>query len=160
MELSPEDLAFMGLALDLARQAEALGEVPVGAVLVRDSEILGEGFNRPISLHDPTAHAEIQALRDAGRRLGNYRFPGSVLYCTLEPCVMCAGALIHARVTQVIYGAPDPKGGACGGALNLLPSGPPFNHRVECRGEIQAGSCGDILRAFFQRRRGSAPKQG
>ena len=158
--MDAEDLAFMERALDLARQAEALGEVPVGAVLVRDGGILGEGFNRPIGLQDPTAHAEIQALRDAGRRLGNYRFPGSVLYCTLEPCVMCAGALIHARVSQVIYGAPDPRGGACGGALNLLPSGPPFNHRVECRGEIQAGPCGEILRAFFRRRRGSASNQG
>ena len=145
---------FMREAISLARAAECLGEVPVGAVLVRDGEILGEGWNRPIGSHDATAHAEIEALRDAGRRIGNYRLPGTQLYVTLEPCVMCAGAIIHARVGRVIYGAPDPKAGACGSVFDLLPSDHRFNHRTDCTGGILADSCGELLRDFFRARRG------
>ncbi|MTW19586.1 tRNA adenosine(34) deaminase TadA [Allochromatium palmeri] len=143
----------MRYALELARRAAEEGEVPVGAVLVGEDEILGEGWNRPIIEHDPSAHAEIQALRDAGRRVGNYRLPGSILYVTLEPCVMCAGAIVHARVAQVIYGAPDPKAGACGSVFDLLPSDGRFNHRTEVRGGLLAEECGDVLRAFFRARR-------
>ena len=140
-------------ALMLAERAAAEGEVPVGAVLVRDDAIIGEGWNRPITAQDPTAHAEIQALRAAARRVGNYRLPGSVLYVTLEPCAMCAGAIVHARVASVIYGAPDPKGGACGSVFDLLPSDARFNHRTECRGGLLASECGETLRAFFRARR-------
>lgn len=143
----------MRQALGLAACAAAAGEVPVGALLVRDGEVLGEGWNRPILAHDATAHAEIQALRAAGRRVGNYRLPGTILYVTLEPCVMCAGAIIHARVGQVVYGAADPKAGACGSVFDLLPSDGRFNHRTRCRGGILAEECGDILRAFFRARR-------
>ena len=140
-------------ALGLAERAAGDGEVPVGAVLVRDGEILGEGWNRPILAHDASAHAEIQALRLAGQRAGNYRLPGTTLYVTLEPCVMCAGAIIHARVAQVIYGAPDPKAGACGSVFDLLPSDQRFNHRTACRGGILAEECSETLRAFFRARR-------
>ena len=147
------DAHWMRHALELARCAAEEGEVPVGAVLVREGEILGEGWNRPIIRHDPSAHAEIQALRDAGRRVGNYRLPGSILYVTLEPCVMCAGAIVHARVAQVVYGAPDPKAGACGSVFNLLPSDGRFNHRTEVRGGLLAEDCGEVLRAFFRARR-------
>jgi tRNA(adenine34) deaminase len=147
------DVHWMRHALELARRAAGEGEVPVGAVLVREGEILGEGWNRPIGEHDPSAHAEIQALREAGRRVGNYRLPGSILYVTLEPCVMCAGAIVHARVSQVIYGAPDPKAGACGSVFDLLPSDGRFNHRTEVRGGLLAEDGGALLRAFFRARR-------
>jgi tRNA(adenine34) deaminase len=122
-------------------------------VLVCEGEILGAGWNRPIIEHDPSAHAEIQALRAAGRRVGNYRLPGSILYVTLEPCVMCAGAIVQARVAEVIYGAPDPKAGACGSVFDLLPSDGRFNHRTEVRGGLLADECGEVLRAFFRARR-------
>lgn len=144
---------YMGRALELARRAEAEGEVPVGAVLVLDEEVVGEGWNRPIGERDPSAHAEIMALRDAGRRIGNYRFPGSTLYVTLEPCVMCAGAVIHARVAQVVFGAGDPKGGAAGSVFDLLPSDQRFNHHTDCQGGVLAEACGDLLRSFFRQRR-------
>lgn len=144
---------WMRHALVLAQRAADAGEVPVGAVLVRDGERVGEGWNQPIGTCDASAHAEIQALRDAGQRLGNYRLPGTTLYVTLEPCVMCAGAILHARVGQVIYGAPDPKAGACGSVFDLLPSDGRFNHRTECLGGILADDCGDLLRAFFRARR-------
>jgi tRNA(adenine34) deaminase len=147
------DERWMQHALMLAERAAAEGEVPVGAVLVRDDAIIGEGWNRPIAAHDPTAHAEIQALRAAARRLGNYRLPGSTLYVTLEPCVMCAGAIVHSRVASVIYGAPDPKGGACGSVFDLLPSDSRFNHRTDCRGGVLETACGEALRAFFRARR-------
>jgi tRNA(adenine34) deaminase len=140
-------------AISLAERAAAEGEVPVGAVLVRDDRIIGEGWNRPILEHDATAHAEIQALRDAGRRIGNYRLPDSVLYVTLEPCVMCAGAIVHARIARVIYGATDPKGGACGSVFDLLPSDGRFNHRTECDGGLLAEACSTLLRDFFRARR-------
>lgn len=146
----------MHYALTLARRAAEEGEVPVGAVLVRQGELIGEGWNCPIQTQDPTAHAEIQALRAAGQRVGNYRLPGSVLYATLEPCVMCAGAIVHARVAQVIYGASDPKAGACGSVFDLLPSDRRFNHRTEVRGGLLADACAELLRAFFHARRHTA----
>lgn len=139
--------------MTLADQAAAAGEVPVGAVIVRDEEIIGEGFNRPISTHDPSAHAEIVALRDAGLRVGNYRLPGSRLYVTLEPCPMCAAAVVHARVEQVVFGAHDPKGGACGSVFDLLPSDERFNHRTRVEGGVLEHECAEQLRAFFRARR-------
>jgi tRNA(adenine34) deaminase len=147
------DADWMRLALELAQRAASGGEVPVGAVLVKDGEPVGQGWNRPIADRDPSAHAEIIALRDAGRRLGNYRLPGTTLYVSLEPCVMCAGAVVHARVARVVYGAADPKGGACGSVFDVLPSDFRLNHRVECAGGVMAESCGDLLRAFFRERR-------
>ncbi|MCF1184855.1 tRNA adenosine(34) deaminase TadA [Marichromatium gracile] len=143
-------------ALRLAERAAQQGEVPVGAVLVRDGQCIGEGWNRPIADNDPSAHAEIQALRDAGRRLANYRLPETRLYVTLEPCVMCAGAIVHARVGAVVYGATDPKAGACGSVFDLLPSDARFNHRTECRGGVLAADCGELLRDFFRARRRAA----
>jgi tRNA(adenine34) deaminase len=147
------DEHWMHLALTLANRAATEGEVPVGAVLVLNDAVIGEGWNRPIGTQDATAHAEIQALRDAGQRLGNYRLPGTTLYVTLEPCVMCAGAIIHARVDRVIYGATDPKAGACGSVFELLPSNSRFNHRTDCRGGILNEDCAETLRAFFRARR-------
>ena len=149
------DRRYMEHALALALHAEAEGEVPVGAVLVGEDRILAEGWNRPVGTSDPTAHAEIQALREAGRSLGNYRLPGTTMYVTLEPCVMCAGALIHARVARVVYGAADPKGGAAGSVFDLLPSDRRFNHRVECTGGVLADECAERLRGFFRDRRGT-----
>jgi len=140
-------------ALTLARQAEQAGEVPVGAVLVREGVIVGEGWNHPIGSHDPSAHAEIMALRDAGRRLGNYRLPGTTLYCTLEPCVMCAGAIVHARVQRLVFGTHDPKGGASGSVFDLLPSDERFNHRTLSEGGVLAAECSELLRGFFRRKR-------
>jgi len=143
----------MQRAFELAQKAEEEGEVPIGAVLVRAGEIIGEGWNRPILNHDPTAHAEIMALRDAGRRVGNYRLPETTLYVTLEPCPMCAGAIIHARVRRVVYAASDPKGGAAGSVFDLLPSDERFNHRAGVEGGLMADACAELLRAFFKRRR-------
>ncbi len=143
----------MKMALELAAQGGLAGEVPVGAVLVQDRQIIGTGWNRPIGNKDPTAHAEIIALRDAARHLANYRLPGTTLYVTLEPCPMCAGAIIHARVDHVVYGAPDPKGGACGSVFDLLPSDARFNHRTTCTGGVLAEACGAMLRDFFRLRR-------
>ena len=145
---------WMLKAMELARRAETEGEVPVGAVIVYDNKIIGEGYNHPINGNDPTAHAEIAALRDAGERLGNYRLPDDTfLYVTLEPCVMCAGAMVHARVGTVVYGAADPKGGAAGSLFDLLPSDGRFNHRVEVEGGVLAEQCSAMLSSFFQRRR-------
>ena len=139
-------------ALALGRQAEAAGEVPIGAVLVKDGEILGEGYNQPISTHDPTAHAEIVALRAAGARLGNYRLVDTTLYVTLEPCAMCMGAILHARVGRLVFGAADPKRGAAVSALRLI--GAEFmNHRVELTEGVLADECGQLLRNFFRDRR-------
>ena len=143
---------WMRCALELAQQAQDQGEVPVGAVLVKDGEVIGEGWNRPIATHDPTAHAEIVALRQAAQRLGNYRLAGTTLYVTLEPCVMCVGAIIHARIARVVFGATDPKSGAAGGMFSLLGS-EQFNHRVEITGGVLADACGNLLRNFFQSRR-------
>lgn len=146
------DLRWMMRALELARRAAAEGEVPVGAVLVRAGEVLGEGWNHPIGSHDPTAHAEIKALRAGGRTAGNYRLPGTTLYCTLEPCSMCAGALIHARVERLVYGAPDPKTGAAGSAFDVL-GAPGHNHRVRVEGGLLAEECAALLTDFFRGRR-------
>lgn len=147
------DRQWMQRALELARRAEADdGEVPVGAILVIDGQVVGEGWNRNISANDPTAHAEIQALRDAGQRLGNYRFPGSTLYVTLEPCVMCAGAIVHARIARVVYGAHDPKTGAAGSVFDTLVSDR-HNHRVEVRAGVLGDEAGELLRRFFRARR-------
>jgi tRNA(adenine34) deaminase len=147
-----EDLTWMRHALALAQRAEERGEVPVGAVLIRDDRIIGEGWNCPISARDPTAHAEIQAIRAAGQHVDNYRLGGATLYVTLEPCVMCAGAIIHARIQRVVFGASDPKGGAAGSVFNILP-GNQLNHRVECQGGILAEACGTLLSIFFRARR-------
>lgn len=148
-----DDSHWMRHALALAHQAEALGEVPVGAVIVAEGAIIGEGFNRPIAANDPTAHAEIQAIRDAGRRIGNYRLLNATLYVTLEPCAMCAGAIVHARIDRVVYGASDPKGGACGTVFDLLPADERFNTTVEVTPGVLADECGTLLSQFFQRRR-------
>lgn len=140
-------------ALMLARDAWAAGEVPVGAVVVRNGEIVGRGFNAPISRHDPSAHAEIMALRDAAGNLGNYRLVGCSLYVTLEPCIMCMGAIFHARVERVVYGASDPKTGACGSIIDL-PAETRLNHHAEVVGGILADECGGLLSGFFAQRRG------
>lgn len=155
----PSDADWMRAALTLAERARAEGEVPVGAVLVGDGKVLGEGWNRPITSHDPTAHAEIMALRAAASRVGNYRLCNSTLYVTLEPCVMCAGAMIHARVSHLVFGAYDPKAGAAGSVLNVLNSSH-FNHRVSCEGGLLAAECGDMLTSFFKARRRKAERAG
>ncbi len=146
------DQFWMQHALELARQAEAEGEVPVGAVLVRNNEVIGEGWNRPIASHDPTGHAEINALRDAANRIGNYRLVDSTLYVTLEPCVMCAGAIIHARVKRVVYGATEPKTGAVVSVFDVL-TDQRHNHRPEVTGGILAEQCASQLQEFFKSRR-------
>jgi len=144
----------MEQALDCAREAEALGEVPVGAVIVDAAGVLvARAANAPIAGHDPTAHAEILALRAAGRALGNYRLPGCVLYVTLEPCAMCVGALVHARVARIVYGAPDPKTGACGSVFDLA-SSPKQNHMIEVTGGVLAEESAALLKQFFAARRG------
>jgi tRNA(adenine34) deaminase len=142
----------MGCALGLARQAAEQGEVPVGAVLVLNGAAVGEGWNRPIAEHDPTAHAEIVALRVAARNLGNYRLPGATLYVTLEPCVMCAGAIIHARVERIVFGAYDPKSGAAGSVFEILGTDR-LNHHVEVQGGVLADECSRLLHLFFEDRR-------
>lgn len=147
------DEEFMGLALDLARQAGAAGEVPVGAVVVLDGEVVGRGWNQPIGRHDPTSHAEIMALRDAAQLLGNYRLPGSTLYVTLEPCAMCAGAIMHARVGRVVFGARDPKTGVAGSVIDLFAEAR-LNHHASVDGGILAEQCGALLSGFFAARRG------
>ena len=147
------DAIWMARALDLARHAESReGEVPVGAVIVLDGNVVGEGWNRNIAASDPTAHAEVLALRDAGRRLGNYRFPGAELYVTLEPCAMCAGAIVHARIARVIFGARDPKTGAAGSVFDILQH-EKHNHRVEVREGVLGDEAGALLRGFFRARR-------
>jgi tRNA(adenine34) deaminase len=148
-----DDTAHMEHALTLAHRALAEGEVPVGAVVVIDGQVVGEGWNRPIGTHDPTAHAEIVALRDAASRLENYRLSESTLYVTLEPCPMCAGAIVHARVRRVVYAADDPKGGAAGSVFDLLPTDHRFNHRVEIEGGLLQQKSSDLLKDFFRQRR-------
>lgn len=144
---------FVGLALDLAREAGAAGEVPVGALVVLEGEVVGRGFNQPIGRHDPTAHAEIMALRDAATRLGNYRLPGCTLYVTLEPCAMCAGAIMHARIERVVFGARDPKTGAAGSVIDLFAESR-LNHHTSVVGGVLAEQCGSLLSGFFAARRG------
>ena len=146
------DEAFMREALALAQQAAAAGEVPVGAIVVREGEIIGRGFNRPISAHDPTSHAEIEALRDAARRHGNYRLNDCELYVTLEPCAMCVGAMLHARLARIVFGANDPKTGACGSVIDL-PSVAALNHHARFEGGLLASECGALLKQFFASRR-------
>lgn len=146
-----QDEKWMWRALELAKEAQALGEVPIGAVLVIGGEPIAEGRNQPIAAHDPTAHAEIVALRAAAERLGNYRLPGTTLYVTLEPCCMCAGAIVQARVARVVYGAADPKSGA--DSLFQLLTTSKFNHRAEIRAGVLAGPCGQCLKDFFISRR-------
>lgn len=150
-----EDERWMRHALALAERAEREGEVPVGAVLVCGGELIAEGWNRPIGTHDPTAHAEIDALRAGGARLGNYRLTGATLYVTLEPCPMCVGALIHARIARLVFGAHDPKTGAAGSVFDLLTS-PRHNHRVQVEGGVLAEESAARLQAFFRARRGRA----
>ncbi len=147
-----EDIAYMRRALDLARNAAAAGEVPVGAVLVMDGNLIGEGWNRPIGSSDPTSHAEIEALRAGARHLANYRLGGSTLYVTMEPCPMCAGAMIHGRVARLVYGTPDLRAGAAGTVIDVL-GGPAANHRVEVTGGVLADECRDLLQSFFRARR-------
>ena len=147
-----DDEFFMREALSLARAAECLGEVPVGAVVVWNGEILGRGFNSPIGESDPTAHAEIAALRDAARNLGNYRLPGCELFVTLEPCAMCAGAILHARIARVVYGARDPKTGVHGSVVDLF-GVERLNHHTTITGGILADECSAVLSAFFAERR-------
>ena len=159
----PEDLApapeerFMALALEQARLAWAEGEVPVGAVVVKDGEVISVGYNRPIGGHDPTAHAEIVALRAAAEKLGNYRLPGCELYVTLEPCIMCSGAMMHARLARVVYAATDPKTGACGSVVNLFGEDK-LNHHTGVVGGVMAEQASGLLKAFFAERRAAARK--
>ena len=151
--IDSDDERWMQHALQLAQRAEAAGEVPVGAVLVRAGELLAEGWNRPIGNHDPTAHAEVMALRSAGEKLGNYRLTGSILYVTLEPCLMCVGAIVHARVARLVYGATDPKSGF----VSTLCEGfelPGLNHRPEVTAGVLGDACGEQLKCFFRARRG------
>jgi tRNA(adenine34) deaminase len=146
------DEYYMDLALAEARLAQAAGEVPVGAVIVSEGHIIGKGFNRPISGNDPTAHAEIVALRDAAQQQRNYRLSNATLYCTVEPCMMCAGAIIHARIARVVFGTPDPKAGAAGSLYNVL-TDPRLNHRVEVLSGVREDECAALLRQFFSARR-------
>jgi tRNA(adenine34) deaminase len=150
--MKDSDEKWMREALVLARMAEAVGEVPVGAVLVKDGAIVGSGWNQPIGAHDPTAHAEVMALRAAAKLAGNYRLTGTTLYVTLEPCAMCAGALVHARAARLVYGAADPKAGAAGSVFNLVQADA-LNHRLEVTGGVLGEECGGLLKDFFSRRR-------
>lgn len=149
---SAEDERWMGLALEQASAAAEAGEVPVGAVLVKDGELIAEAGNAPIELHDPTAHAEVQVLRKAAEALNNYRIPGTTLYVTLEPCPMCAGAMIHSRVERLVFGASDPRTGAAGSVFPLLQDDR-HNHRVQVEGGLLAQESADMLRQFFRARR-------
>jgi tRNA(adenine34) deaminase len=144
---------YLGLALEAAREGLAAGEVPVGAVLVDEAGlVLARAFNQPIGRHDPTAHAEILVLRQGARARGNYRLPGVTLYVTMEPCIMCLGAVVHARVRRLVFGAPDPKGGACV-SLYRLPEDPRLNHRLEVTGGVREAECRALVQEFFQARR-------
>ena len=149
------DVMWMQRALDLARQAERMGEVPVGALLVLNNECVAEAWNQPITAHDPTAHAEILALRQAGKKLGNYRLNDTTLYVTLEPCAMCAGAIIHARIARVVYGAKDPRAGAGGSVFQILDSDK-LNHRTRITGGVLEAACTEILQGFFNKKRRQA----
>ncbi len=144
---------WMREALTLARQAAAKGEVPVGAVVVLDGQVIGRGYNRPIGAHDPTAHAEIVAIRDAAAKVANYRVPDATLYVTLEPCVMCVGALMHARISTVVYGATEPKSGAME-STQRAHEHPALNHRITVVSGVMAADCRDLLQQFFRDRRG------
>ncbi|WP_047514145.1 tRNA adenosine(34) deaminase TadA [Methylophilus sp. Q8] len=147
-----QDEDFMRQAMMLAAEAAALGEVPVGAIVVKDGIIIGKGRNAPISLNDPTAHAEIQAMREAAQHLGNYRLVDCTLYVTLEPCAMCSGAIQHARIARLVYGASDPKTGCCGSVVNLMAE-QKLNHHCQVSSDILAAECGALLSDFFRQRR-------
>lgn len=153
--MSSDDVAFMRQALALAHQAAGQDEVPVGALVVLDGEVVGQGFNQPIGRHDPTAHAEVMALRDAAARVGNYRLPGCTLYVTVEPCAMCAGAIQHARIARVVFGTAEPKTGACGSVVDLFAE-PRLNHHAAVSGGVLAEACAEVVSAFFRRRREEA----
>lgn len=146
------DEVFMRAALELGREAGRRGEVPVGAVVVLDGEIVGEGFNQPIGTNDPTAHAEMVAVREAGRRTGNYRLAGSTLYVTIEPCQMCVGAMVHARIARVVYGAREPKAGAIESAMRAHEH-PSLNHRMTAAGGVLEAECRELIQGFFAARR-------
>ncbi len=148
------DQSYMQLALQLAQAAAQAGEVPVGAIVVQNGVVIGRGSNAPIQNHDPSAHAEIIAMREAARYLGNYRLVDCTLYTTLEPCAMCSGAIQHARITKLVFGASDPKTGACGSVIDLM-NEPKLNHHTEVVGGILAEECGEILSSFFKQRRKS-----
>jgi tRNA(adenine34) deaminase len=150
---------FMQLALAEARQAAVAGEVPVGAVVVLDGAVVGRGHNRPLATSDPTAHAEVAALRDAGRRVGNYRLTGATLYVTVEPCLMCAGACVHARLGALVFGAPDDKAGAVVSRARVLDE-PAWNHRVRVTGGVLAAEAGALMQAFFRKRRVEGYRSG
>lgn len=152
------DVDYMRAALELAGLAQEAGEVPVGAVVVKDGEIIGRGYNSPISRHDPSAHAEMQALRDAAQRIGNYRLVGCELFVTLEPCLMCAGAIMHARIKRLVYGASDFKTGVCGSMLNLFAE-ERLNHHADVTGGVLADECGSMLSSFFAMRRAQQKRQ-
>ena len=147
-----DDEGHMRLALELAHRAEQAGEVPVGAIVVREDLVIATGWNQPILGSDPTAHAEIEALRAAAAAVGNYRLPGCTLYVTLEPCPMCAGAIVHARIGRLVYGASDPRAGAAGSVFNIVQA-PELNHRVVVAGGVLAADCGELLQEFFRSRR-------
>lgn len=147
-----DDEFWMARALTLAESAAGEGEVPVGAVVVRDGEVIGEGWNRPIIAHDPTGHAEVNALRDAAARAGNYRLSGATLYVTIEPCTMCFGALMHARIARLVYGAREPRAGVCESQLGLPERGF-YNHRIEVTSGVCAEQAAQLLRDFFRQRR-------
>jgi len=149
-----QDEKFMVLALDLAKQAACENEVPVGALIVIDGKVIGEGYNQPIARSDPTAHAEMIAMRAAARKITNYRLLNASLYVTLEPCAMCAGAMVHARINRLIYGATDPKAGAISSVFQLATSSQ-LNHQIDCVGGLLADECGALLRQFFRSRRKS-----
>ena len=146
------DQMMMRQALDLAKQAADHGEVPVGALLVKSGEVIATAYNQPIGLHDPTGHAEVLVLREAAKKLGNYRLPNTTLYVTLEPCAMCLGAMIHARIERVVFGAHDPKSGVCGTARPWVDDAL-FNHRIDCQGGVLEAECSAVLKAFFAERR-------
>ncbi|MEY2865191.1 MAG: tRNA adenosine(34) deaminase TadA [Candidatus Methylopumilus sp.] len=150
--MTDEDLKFMKLALGLAKKAELKNEVPVGALIVQNGEIIGQGMNTSISDHDPTSHAEINAIREAAKSIKNYRLKDCAIYVTLEPCAMCVGAIQHARIDKIIYGAPDPKTGACGSMIDLI-SVKEINHHAEAIGGILEKECGQILKDFFLSKR-------
>ncbi|MFM8152480.1 MAG: tRNA adenosine(34) deaminase TadA [Polynucleobacter victoriensis] len=150
-----QDLEFMQLALVEAQKARALGEVPVGAVLVSNNQVIAKGHNQPISNNDPSAHAEVAALRAAGQNLSNYRLPNTTLYVTLEPCMMCCGAIMHARISRVVYGAADAKTGCVHSVLNLFDN-PQLNHHTMVEGGVLAEECAQVLKDFFKERRAQA----
>lgn len=154
-----DDLAFMREALNLAQRAAARGEVPVGAIIVRNGQVVGQGFNQPVGSHDPSAHAEICALRDAGQSLQNYRLPGCTLYVTIEPCTMCLGAIIHARIARLVFGAVEPRYGAVSSGQRLLENGV-YNHELQVSSGVLAEQASTLMKQFFRQRRATSKDQG